>query len=417
LIWRRFVASQMKPAVYLLTEATIRAGRATFSARGRELKFDGYTKLTSPWAKRDDVADMLKEFGGEVARVLSALKRGGMRLTPEGADVLREAAKAQPEAGDLAQALAQVRDQVLPPLVEKEPLQLHQLDPVQHFTEPPPRYTEASLVRTLEKHGIGRPSTYAPIITTIQDRGYAVQDDRKLRPTELGELVTEKLVQHFHDIMDTGFTGEMEEKLDLIEDGKANWVDVLRKFYDAFVGDLDKAQEGMESVKDVEPDPPVPCDKCQRPMIIKWNRYGRFYGCRAYPECRSAKPLQTPEAAGEKCERCGADMYIKSGRFGRFLACSKYPDCKNTRPIPRGNRRLQVPAGWKMTCPQCTKSMWVKHGRRGPFIACEGYPDCKNTERVPKEWFVTIKPDGAAGAGPPEAEEPDDESEGENGQG
>ena len=401
LIWRRFVASQMKPALYLLTEATVRAGRATFAAKGRQLRFDGYTKLTSPWAKREDVVDLLKERG-DVAQVLTHLKRGGMRLTPEGADVLRAAAKETAMPPELQQALAAVRDQVLPPLAPGQALALHGIDPGQHFTEPPPRYTEASLVKALEKFGIGRPSTYAPIISTIQDRGYVASDDRKLKPTQLGELVNEKLVKHFDDIMNTGFTAKMEKKLDRIEDGRAKWVDVLRKFYDAFIGDLEKARETMTSVKSLEPDPPVPCEKCAKPMLVKWNRYGQFLACSGYPECKSAKSLQAPEVAGEKCDKCASDMVIKSGRFGRFLACSKYPECKNTRPIPRGNRRLTVPPGWSQNCEQCGKPMIVKYGRRGPFIACSGYPDCKNTARVPKEWFTTLKPPGE-GDGPTDA--------------
>ncbi len=408
LIWRRFVASQMKPAVYSMTEGTIHAGRATFMARGRQLKFDGFTKLTSPWAKLEDVVAMFKEHGS-VELVLAQLKRGGLRLTPEAADELR--ARVGPDTPpEASHALAQVRDQVLPALESGETLKLHKVDPAQHFTEPPPRYSEASLVKALEKFGIGRPSTYAPIISTIQDRGYVAQDDRRLKPTELGELVTEKLVHHFTAIMDTGFTAEMEEKLDLIEDGQTNWVDVLRKFYGAFIGDLDKARETMESVKSVEAVPLVPCEKCTKPMLIKWNRFGKFLACSAYPACKSTKSLQAPEIAGEKCQKCGADMVMKSGRFGRFIACSKYPECKNTRPIPRGNRKLVIPQGWAETCEKCGKPMDVKYGRRGPFIACTGYPDCKNTARVPKEWFQSSKPaDGAAPEAEPEAGEGDAE--------
>jgi DNA topoisomerase-1 len=395
----------MKPALYLTTEAAIRAGRAAFVARGPQLKFDGYTKLTSPWARREDVVELLKEHG-TVEAVLAHLRRGGLRLTPEAADVLR--ARLDPQGPpETAQALAQVRDQVLPALSTGEELTLHKLDPAQHFTEPPPRYTEASLVKALERFGIGRPSTYAPIISTIQDRGYVRQEDRKLAPTPLGELVTEKLLAHFDDIMNTGFTSKMEKKLDLIEEGRRNWVDVLRKFYGTFIGDLDKAREEMESVKSQEPEVPVPCEKCAKPMLIRWNRFGKFLGCSGYPECKSTKSLQAPELAGEKCDKCGADMVIKSGRFGRFLACSKYPECKNTRPVPRGNRRLAVPKGWEQKCEQCGLAMIVRYGRRGAFIACTGYPNCKNTARVPKEWYQTVKPPGEGDADTP-AEDPSD---------
>jgi DNA topoisomerase-1 len=296
---------------------------------------------------------------------------------------------------------------VLPPLEEGDQLDLKELRPDQHFTEPPPRYSEASLVKALEKFGIGRPSTYAPIIQTIQDRGYVHPVDRRLHPTELGEIVTDKLVQHFDDIMNTGFTAELEKKLDEIEEGEKGWVEVLRGFYDVFTGDLDKAKEDMESVKGTEPDPPVPCEKCGKPMLIKWNRYGKFLACSGYPECKSTKPLQTAEAAGEKCDRCQAPMTVKSGRFGRFLACTKYPECKGTRPLSRGRKRLRVPEGWTQVCDKCGKVMVIRHSRRGPFIACPGYPDCKNTMRIPKEWMVDPQAEAEAGATPQPVEEED----------
>jgi DNA topoisomerase-1 len=339
LIWRRFVASQMKPALYLLTEAEIQAGRATFSARGRELKFDGFTAL----------------LGHE----------------------LRE------------------NEQILPPLAAEDRPVLKDLLPEQHFTEPPPRFTEASLVKTLERHGIGRPSTYAPIISTIQDRGYVRNEERKLYPTELGVLINDKLVKHFNDIMNTGFTAKMEKQLDLIEEGEAGWVDVLRDFHDAFAVDLDKAKEGMESEKGQEA-PGVACEKCGKPMMIRWNKYGRFLGCSGFPECRSTKSLPSEEAKGEKCDLCQAPMVIKSGRLGRFLACTRYPDCRGTRSLPRGNKRLEIPKDWKEDCDKCGKPMRIRYGRRGGFIACTGYPDCKNTKRFPKEWYKDVsKPEGA----------------------
>jgi DNA topoisomerase-1 len=339
LIWRRFVASQMKPALYLLTEAEIQAGRATFSARGRELKFDGFTAL----------------LGHE----------------------LRE------------------NEQILPPLAAEDRPALKDLLPEQHFTEPPPRYTEASLVKTLERHGIGRPSTYAPIISTIQDRGYVRNEERKLYPTELGVLINDKLVKHFNDIMNTGFTARMEKQLDLIEEGEAGWVDVLRDFHDAFAVDLDKAKEGMESEKGQEA-AGVACEKCGKPMMIRWNKYGRFLGCSGFPECRSTKSLPSEEAKGENCDLCQAPMVIKSGRLGRFLACTRYPDCRGTRSLPRGNKRLEIPKDWKEDCDKCGKPMRIRYGRRGGFIACTGYPDCKNTKRFPKEWYKDVsKPEGA----------------------
>jgi DNA topoisomerase-1 len=146
-------------------------------------------------------------------------------------------------------------------------------------------------------------------------------------------------------------------------------------------------------------------------MLIKWNKYGKFLACSAYPECRSTKPLQSPEAAGESCDACGAPMVVKSGRFGRFLACSKYPQCRETRPVPRGNKRLRVPKDWSQTCEKCTSPMKVKYGRRGAFIACTGYPECRNTARVPKEWYVEVKPPEGDGAAGPTAEPPKDWAE------
>jgi DNA topoisomerase-1 len=411
LIWRRFIASQMKPAEYLNTDAQIAAGRTTFNARGRELVFDGCTKLSSPWIRGEEVRAMEKD-GLDPATILQKIKAAGLRPTPEAVDEIRRlASKAEVEKA-LVDSLTASKDQVLPPLSEGDKLDLKELRPDQHFTEPPARYSEASLVKALEKFGIGRPSTYAPIIQTIQDRGYVHPVDRRLLPTELGEIVTDKLVQHFDDIMNTGFTADLEKKLDEIEEGEKGWVEVLKNFYKVFTGDLDKAKEDMESVKGTEPDPPVPCEKCAKPMLIKWNRYGKFLACSGYPECKSTKPLQTAEAAGEKCDRCQSPMTVKSGRFGRFLACTKYPECKGTRPLSRGKKRLRVPEGWSQICDKCGKTMVIRHSRRGPFIACPGYPDCKNTARIPKEWMVDPASEGAPGA-PAEAEVEAPETEGD----
>jgi DNA topoisomerase-1 len=356
LIWRRFVASQMKPAEYLLTEAEIRAGRATFVAKGRELKFDGFTQVWGHALRKDD--------------------------------------------------------QILPPLAAGDRPRLVELLPEQHFTEPPPRYTEASLVKTLERYGIGRPSTYAPILSTIQERGYVRLEDRKLFPTELGILINDKLVKHFNDIMNTGFTARMEKDLDRIEDGKERWVDVLRRFYDAFIGDLDRAKEEMESEKGQEA-AGVVCDRCGRPMLVRWNRYGRFLGCSGFPECRGIKHLPSEEAKNEKCDQCGAPMVIKSGRLGRFLACTRYPECRGTKSLPRGNKRVEIPKDWKEDCDKCGRPLRIRYGRRGGFIACTGYPECKNTRRFPREWFKDVRPPGeeapasSEGAAPEEAEESD----------
>jgi DNA topoisomerase-1 len=354
LIWRRFVACQMKPAEYLLTEAEIKAGRATFAAKGRELKFDGFTALLGHALRKDE--------------------------------------------------------QILPPLAAGDRPTLKELLNEQHFTEPPPRYTEASLVKSLERHGIGRPSTYAPIISTIQERGYVRNEERKLFPTELGTLINDKLVKHFDNIMNTGFTAQMEKDLDEIEDGERKWTEVLKTFNDHFTVDLDKAKEEMESEKGQEASGEV-CPKCGKPMMIRWNKYGRFLGCSGFPECKNTKSLPSEEAKGEKCDQCQSAMVIKSGRLGRFLACTRYPDCRGTRSLPRGNKRLEIPKDWKEDCEKCGKPFRIRYGRRGGFIACSGYPDCKNTRRFPKEWYKDIKQEGEASAEAPPSAEDTSESE------
>jgi DNA topoisomerase-1 len=347
LIWRRFVASQMKPAQYLLTEAEIKAGRATFSARGRELRFAGFTALLGHALRKDE--------------------------------------------------------QILPPLAAGDRPDLKELLHDQHFTEPPPRYTEASLVKALERFGIGRPSTYAPILSTIQERGYVRNEERKLYPTELGILINDKLVKHFEGLVSPGFTAHMEKDLDKIEDGRAQWTEVLKTFHDHFAKELDVAKDQMESEKGQEASGVV-CEKCGKPMLVRWNKYGRFLGCAGFPDCRNTKSLPSEEAKGEKCDLCQAPMVIKSGRLGRFLACTRYPDCRGTKSLPRGNKRLEIPKDWKEDCEKCTHPMRIRYGRRGGFIACSGYPDCKNTKRFPKEWYKDLKPEGEAA--PPAAEEP-----------
>jgi DNA topoisomerase-1 len=348
LIWRRFVASQMNPAHYSLTGAEIKAGRATFSARGREMKFDGFTRV---WGQA---------FGKD--------------------------------------------EQILPPLAAGDRPALKELVPGRHFTEPPPRYTEASLIKSLERFGIGRPSTYAPTISTIQERGYVRNEERKLFPTELGTLVNDKLVKHFDTLMSPGFTADMEKDLDRIEEGEAKWVDVLRQFYTAFSGDLEKAREGMESEKGQEA-PGVSCPKCGKPMMIRWNKFGQFMGCSAFPECKGTKSPPSGDAGGETCDLCRAPMAIKSGRLGRFLACTRYPDCRGTRSLPRGGKRLEIPKGWKEECDKCGKPLRIRYGRRGGFIACSSYPVCKNTRRFPRDWQRDLK-----SAGPKEEAEGEPEA-------
>src|SRR5262249_25058015 len=292
LIWTRFVASQMNPAVYDQTSVEISAKDYLFRASGRVLKFDGFLKVYEESADEDV-------------------------KTPEDEE-----------------------DVTLPPLTQGEALKLLEVTPKQHFTEPPPRYTEASLVKALEEKGIGRPSTYATILTTIQDREYVSKDQGKFRPTELGTVVTDLLVRHFEDIFDVQYTARMEEELDEVEEGKMTWVEALDEFYKKFGKDLKKASKNMENLKKLEIPTDEVCEKCGSPMVKKWGQFGSFLACSAYPECKNTKELAPEEPAAkdagtgavesepEPCENCGRPMALKRGRFGQFLACTGYPECK-----------------------------------------------------------------------------------------
>src|SRR5437763_2450601 len=222
-------------------------------------------------------------------------------------------------------------DGTLPELTEGEALKVHKIDPEQHFTQPPPRFTEASLVKELEERGIGRPSTYANILSTIQDRGYAEKREGRFFPTELGTLVNELLVGSFPDILDVDFTAKMEEDLDRVEDGAVDWIDLLKRFYKPFKIDLEKAVKHMRDVKREEIPTEHKCEKCGSTMVIKWGRNGSFLACSGYPDCKNTKEfVRRPDGSvevvaeqkvDEKCEACGAEMVRKRGRFGEFLAC------------------------------------------------------------------------------------------------
>ena len=345
LIWTRFVASQMNPAVYDQTTVDISAKDYTFRASGRIMKFDGFLAV-------------YEESADEDAKPL------------------------QPD---------DEQDITLPPLKQGEKLKLIDITPKQHFTEPPPRYTEASLVKTLEEKGIGRPSTYATILTTIQDREYATRDQGKFKPTELGTVVTEMLVKHFEDIFDIQYTARMEEELDEVEEGKMTWVQALSEFYKKFEKDLKKASKNMENLKKQEIPTDEKCEKCGSPMVIKWGQFGRFMACSGYPECKNTKEITTDEspkeggegstenAEPEPCENCGKPMALKRGRFGQFLACTGYPECKTTRKIAAGTKTPKKPdVILDEVCPQCGQAkMVLKEGRFGEFISCSNYPKCK----------------------------------------
>jgi DNA topoisomerase-1 len=340
LIWNRFMASQMAAARFHQTEIKIEAGAALFHAGGRRMLFDGFTRVLA---------------------------------TRTGAE-----------------------EQPIPRLRAGEALRLEELSIGRHFTEPPPRYSEASLVKALEKFGIGRPSTYAPIISTIQQRGYVQQIDRRLHPTELGAMVTEKLVEHFGDIINTDFTSQMEKELDAIEEGRVAWAKVLGEFWTPFKADLDKAALTMQSQKGLRPAQEVACDKCGKPMLIRWNRHGKFLGCSGFPECRNARPLLEEDPSLGKCPRCGQGLTLRRQPWGSMILCTRYPGCATSFPREVRRRRLDVPVPYEEPCPECRAPLTIKYGRRGPFIACSGYPACTYTKNLPKEWFHT--PPGTASA-------------------
>ncbi|OQZ02875.1 MAG: DNA topoisomerase I [Candidatus Brocadia sp. UTAMX2] len=344
LIWNRFIASQMKPALYAVTDVEIVTQSATDSgddakappkeyllkARGRELLFDGHTRVSGHEMEKDE--------------------------------------------------------QILPTLEKDQKLELLAVVPTQHFTQPPPRFSEASLVKTLEKMGIGRPSTYAAIISTIQDRGYVKQEKRAFYATELGILVTEKLIEHFAKIMDVKFTSHMEDELDKIEDEKVGWLKVLKEFYEPFKIDLEKAVGEMKSVKGTPEESNQKCTLCGQPMVIRWGRHGKFLGCSGFPTCKSTLPLDEkgepspPETTDQKCEKCGSAMVVKTSRHGKFLACSAYPTCKNTKSLGGETTKVE-PTDEK--CEKCGSPMVIRSSKRGRFMGCSAYPKCRNLKSLP----------------------------------
>ncbi|EPX55528.1 DNA topoisomerase I [Cystobacter fuscus DSM 2262] len=341
LIWNRFVACQTKPAVYDQTSADITSGRATFRASGSTLKFPGYLAIY------------------------------GASLTPEEEAAQEKARAAGDESADDATG-------ELPVLNEGDSLVLQKLLDEQHFTQPPPRFSEATLVKELEERGIGRPSTYAAILSTIQDKKYAEKIEGRFRPTDLGLICNDLLVKHFPHELDVTFTASMEEKLDQISEGEANWKAVLKDFYAPFKETLEKAEAEMRDVKREEVKTDVACEKCGNVMVIKWGKMGHFLACSNYPECKNTKDFKRDaegkiviveeETTDEMCENCGKNMVVKRGRFGKFLACSGYPECKTSKPISIG-----------VTCPDCKQGyLTERRSRFGKiFFGCNRYPDCK----------------------------------------
>jgi DNA topoisomerase I len=348
LIWQRFVASQMTPAVFDQTTIDIKAGRFTFRATGSVQKFDGFLKVYQEG--RDD--------------------------TPKDGD---------DEEAELS----------LPRVEQGETLKLNSITPNQHFTEPPPRFTEATLVKALEEKGIGRPSTYAAIMTTIQDREYVEKIESRFHPTPLGMTVNDVLLESFDDIFNPTYTARMEEELDEIEDGNLTWQDALREFYGKFSKDLAHATENIKGKKKMSIPTDEVCEKDGARMVIKFGRFGQFLACENYPECQNTREVGSKKAeaadgaeGGDKteevpvCELCGREMALKKGRFGSFYGCTGYPECKNIRKIAKGDQKpMAPPEPIDEICPKDGAQLVKRQGRFGEFISCSNYPKCDYIKR------------------------------------
>ncbi len=393
LIWDRFVASQMAPAVFDQSIITISVGEYDFVTKGKILKFPGFTKL---------YVESKDESGNDEDSIIYDVGKG-------------------------------------------ENLTTVKYEEKQHFTTPPPRYTEARLVKTLEQKGIGRPSTYASIISTILERNYVILEEKKFKPTELGRIVNQLLITNFTNLFNVEFTAEMEKELDQVESGSKEWIALLDEFYKNFRKELEKAEDKFEADlkigekcpdcgedlvikhgrngsfiacsgypecrfscnferdengkivltdKDNAPSTGIKCEKCGAEMVIKRSRYGEILACSAYPECKNIKNfiklsngslriIETGETLGSKCPKCGADLVVKSGKNGIFAACSAYPKCNYTASIKvddEGNLQPLILKTENVNCEKCGAEMVLKRSRRGSFFACPNYPDCKNTK-------------------------------------
>ena len=329
LIWARSVSCQMVPAILDTTTFDIKAGQYLFRSNGSIVKFSGF-----------------------------------MQVYVESGD--DEAAEKDIKPGD----------KILPELSKGEKLKLLEIDPEQHFTQPPARFSEAMLVKKLEEEGVGRPSTYAAIISVIKDRAYVESEERRLAPTKLGYLVSDLLLEHFPKFMTTKFTADMESQLDQIEFGETEWVKTLQSFYTPFKLDLDEAEKKIGDSEVEETD--EVCDKCSQPMIVKWGRFGKFMACSGYPDCKNTKQISKEGSDGKAvsestavegtCEKCQSSLVLKVGRFGKFIACSNYPDCKFTKPIDLG-----------IKCPKddCKGKIAARRSKKGRmFYGCTAYPNC-----------------------------------------
>jgi DNA topoisomerase-1 len=359
LIWRRFVASEMSAAKFRNTRVDTHAADYVFRASGSVLVFDGFTRVL----RRDDDRE----------------------------------------------------EKTLPQLTVDQLLRCQRIDREQHFTQPPPRYTEASLVKELEERGIGRPSTYAPTIEVIQERGYVRQEERRLYPTELGKTVDAVLRQHFPDIVDVDFTADLEKRLDRIEDGRRKYEPTVREWYAPFAKTLAKAESSMERVLVSTGET---CPECEQgELVIRQSRYGEFIGCSRYPECKYIKreAAAAPQSTGEACPTCGRELVIRQGKRGPFVGCSGYPECTYVR----GDAETQAadrstataPAdGAEATqlgnCPQCGKPLARRTSRRGPFVGCTGYPECRYIQPAAAGGVAAAAPAQPVGRDCPECGKP-----------
>lgn len=349
LIWQRFVASQMTPAVFDQTTIDISAGDYLLRATGSVEKFNGFRAVYEE--SKDEKAEMEED---------EELK-------------LR-----------------------LPQVEQGERVKLRKILPEQHFTEPPPRFNEATLVKALEEKGIGRPSTYATILSIIQNREYVEKLQGRFYPSELGMVVSDLLVKNFSDIFEVAYTARMEEELDEVEEGKLTWTEALSEFYKKFKKDLRVAEREMVDIKGEGIPTEVKCEKCGKPMVIRLGRNGQFLSCTGYPECDGTSDLPpemaakyasggppAPELPEQACEKCGKPMAVKRGRFGFFLACTGYPECRNTKKIvmKEGAATAVSDTLLEEKCPECGSHLVLKHGRYGQFTACSNYPQCKYVKR------------------------------------
>jgi DNA topoisomerase-1 len=325
LIYRRYLASQMSDAVYLVTDVETSGGKYTFHTQGVKQKFNGFERIYGNGTEQKD----------------------------------------------------------LPLLIQNEQVELKNTNPEQHFTQPPARYSEATLIKKLQINGIGRPSTYATIVSTIIDRRYVEKTQGRLKPTQLGFIVYDIIIPGFDNVFEVHFTKQMEHELDLIEDAKQTWQSVVHDFYKPFKEDLEKMRGKTDEIKkDHIEELTETCPQCGKNLIKRWGRYGQFIACSGYPECKYIKKEEKkdePNLLVDKCPQCGKSLVERTGRYGKFIACSGYPDCKY---IVQGKK--QAPVTLDEKCPECGKNLVQRKGRFGDFIACSGYPACKYKRTVKK---------------------------------